>query len=133
VLHFSGHGRLSASAPWEARLELAAGQSLDFELLLARRPAPGLVVLSGCETGRALDAPADGLGLAEGFLAGGADQVLATTVEVRDERARTFVERFYRLGGARDPTTAFRLAALEARAADDSGWEEWKLFGRRAR
>lgn len=132
VVHFAGHGRLNASAPWEARLELAKGQALDFELLLSRHPAPGLVVLSGCETGTALDAPADGIGLAEGFLAGGANQVLATTIEVRDERARTFIERFYRLGGAENPTTAFRLAALEARAAGDSSWEEWKLFGRRA-
>ena len=131
LLHFAGHGRLSPNAPWEARLDLAQGQSVDFELLLSRRPGPGLVVLSGCETGAALDAPADGVGLAEGFLAGGTHHVLATTAEVRDESARAFIERFYRLGGVADPSSAFRLAVLEAEAAGDVSWKEWKLLGRR--
>lgn len=131
LVHFAGHGRLSSGTPWDARLDLAKGQTLDFELLLARRPAPGLVVLSGCETGKAVDAPADGIGLAEGFLAGGAHHVLATTVEVNDDAARTFIERFYRLGGIENPTTAFRLAALEADAAGDASWQQWKLLGRR--
>ncbi len=131
VLHFAGHGRLSASTPWDARLELAKGQTLDFDVLLARRPAPGLVVLSGCETGKVVDAPADGIGLAEGFLAGGSNHVLATTLEVNDDGARTFIERFYRLGGVSDPTAAFRLAALEAQRAGDERWQEWKLLGRR--
>ncbi|MGV3621266.1 MAG: CHAT domain-containing protein [Archangium sp.] len=129
LLHFAGHGRLSAGAPWEARLDLAQGQSLDFEYLLSRRPSPGLVVLSGCETGRSLDAPADGIGLAEGFLAAGAQHVLATTVEVKDDKARRFVERFYRLGGLTTPADAFRLAVKEAAAANDDSWREWRLFG----
>ncbi|PZR15419.1 MAG: hypothetical protein DI536_08180 [Archangium gephyra] len=129
LLHFAGHGRVSAGAPWEARLDLAKGQSLDFELLLARRPSPGLVVLSGCETGR----PLDGIGLAEGFLAAGARHVLATTVEVKDEDARRFVERFYRLGGLEAPTEAFRLAVKEADAAHDESWSQWRLFGAPAR
>ena len=133
LLHFAVHGRLSPAAPWDARLDLASGQALDFELLLARRPAPGLVVLSGCETGTALEAPADGIGLAEGFLAGGAHQVLATTVEVRDDAARTFIERFYRLGGVDDAAGAFRRAVLEADAAGDESWRQWKLLGRRSR
>lgn len=125
LIHFAGHGRLSAGAPWEARLDLARGQTLDFEFLLARRPSPGLVVLSGCETGR----PLDGIGLAEGFLAAGARHVLATTVEVKDENARRFVERFYRLGGLDNPAEAFRLAVKEADAANDDSWNEWRLFG----
>lgn len=131
VLHFAGHGRLSVGAPWDARLDLARGQTLDFELLLSRRPAPRLVVLSGCETGRSLDAPVDGLGLAEGFLAGGAVNVLATTVEVDDAKARRFIGRFYAHGGATKPTQAWRDAALEADAEGDDSWREWRLLGAR--
>lgn len=129
VLHFAGHGRLSPGAPWEARLELARGQSLDFEMLLARRPGPGLVVLSGCDTARPLDAPADGLGLAEGFLAGGTKHVLATTAEVDDAQARAFVGRFYEAGGAETPAEAFRQAALAAEATGDASWADWRLVG----
>lgn len=131
VLHFAGHGRLAPDAPWEARLDLARGQSLDLEFLLSRRPRSSLVVLSGCETGASTLAPADAIGLAEGFLASGANQVLATTEKVADDGAATFVERFYRLGGVTKPADAFRAAALEAEAAGDEGWRSWKFFGRR--
>ncbi len=131
VFHFAGHGRLSRETPWEARLELARGQQLDFELLLSKRPTPWLAVLSGCDTGSSQRAPADGIGLAEGFLAGGSSAVLATTVELSDSGAGRFVERFYRHGGAEDPPAAFRLAVLEAVAQGDERWKDWKLFGGR--
>lgn len=131
ILHFAGHGRLAPEAPWEARLDLARGQSLDLEFLLSRRPRTSLVVLSGCETGASTPAPADAIGLAEGFLASGANQVLATTEQVADDGAAQFVERFYRLGGVTKPAEAFRAAALEAEAAGDERWRSWKLFGRR--
>lgn len=131
VLHFAGHGRLAPDAPWEARLDLARGQTLDLEFLLSRRPRVSLVVLSGCETGASTRAPADAIGLAEGFLASGANQVLATTEKVADDGAAQFVERFYRLGGVTKPAEAFRAAALEAEAAGDERWRSWRLFGRR--
>lgn len=133
VVHFAGHGRLSAEAPWDARLELARGQSLDFESLLSTRLFAWLVVLSGCSTGAAARAPADGIGLAQGFLASGANAVLATTTEVPDDAAARFVERFYRLGGAQDPVEAYRRAVLEARSDGDDAWRTWRLFGRRPR
>lgn len=131
VLHVAGHGRLTQATPWEARLDLAKGQQLDFELLVSKRPTPWLVVLSGCETGASQRAPADAIGLAEGFLAGGTSAVLATTFELADSGASRFVERFYRLGGAVDPPEAYRQAVREAIAAKDEGWRVWKLFGHR--
>lgn len=131
VLHFAGHGRLAPDAPWEARLELARGQTLDLEFVLSRRPQLSLVVLSGCETGASTHAPADGIGLAEAFLASGANHVLATTAKVPDDGAARFVERFYRLGGVATPSEAFRTAALESELAGDDAWRSWKLFGRR--
>lgn len=131
VLHFAGHGRLAPDAPWEARLELSRGQTLDLEFVLSRRPQVSLVVLSGCETGASSHAPADGIGLAEAFLASGANHVLATTEKVPDDGAARFVERFYRLGGVTAPAEAFKAAALESALAGDDAWRRWKLFGRR--
>jgi cellulose synthase operon protein C len=131
LLHFAGHGRLAAAAPWEARLELAGGTALDVELILARRPALGLVVLSGCETGKSHEAPLDGLGLAEAFLFSGARQVIATTEEVDDAAAARFVQKLYALGLTKNPAQAYRQAVVDAEATGDSTWRAFRVFGHR--
>lgn len=131
IFHFSGHGRLEGEAPWDARLELATGQVLDFETLMVKRPLVGIVVLSGCDTGRTTAAPSDGVGLAEAFLSTGARAVLATTATVGDADARRFIERFYRFDGADRPAKAFRAAALESMKKRDPSWRAFRVVGRR--
>lgn len=130
LLHFAGHGVLAPEAPWDAHLVLAEGQVLDFGLVLARRPRVGVVVLSGCDTGRPARAPADGVGLPEAFLLAGTRAVLAAAGALDDAAARRFVERFYTHGGAQQPARAYRAAALESEGEGQATWRSFRLYGR---
>ncbi|MCB9549611.1 MAG: CHAT domain-containing protein [Myxococcales bacterium] len=131
VFHFAGHGALSDASPWEAHLRLAHDQRLTLADVLALRPALGLVVLSGCETGRAGALSAtERVGLPDAFLAAGARSVLATTVVVDDARTAAFMAAFYRLDGARHPGPALAAALAERRAAGDELAGVFTLSGR---
>ena len=134
LFHFSGHGFIRADDPWDARLGLAGAQSLTFADVLVRRARPGLVVLSGCETGAA--APVglhESVGLPDAFLAGGAYAVLATERTVGDLEARRFIERFNRayLGASPTPAQAWRAALAGSVEAGETGHEAFRLFGGR--
>ena len=131
VLHFAGHGALTEGRPWEARLRLAGGETVTVADILMLRPSLGLVVLSGCDTGRAeaLSSLED-VGLSEAFLAAGARTVVATVSPVDDAQAAAFVSGFYANGGALAPAEAWRHLMKsddpELRAAAAS----WRVFGR---
>lgn len=132
VFHFAGHGVLGGKDPWESRLELAAGEALRLEDLLIARPGVELVVLSGCDTGRAeAVGNMDRIGLSEAFVAAGTRAVLATVQPVVDLEAQAFIRRFYAAGGARDPAGAHRRATLSAIAERDESWRGFRVFGRR--
>ncbi|MEQ8979488.1 MAG: CHAT domain-containing protein [Deltaproteobacteria bacterium] len=112
--HFSGHGALQADRPWDARLLLAAGESLSVEDLLIVRPSVAHVVLIGCRTGRSAKLSRTAyLGLAEAFLLVSASSVVASTRDVEDELSRRFVRAFYAAGGADDPFRAYATVARD--------------------
>jgi hypothetical protein len=131
VFHFAGHGVLDPGQPWDAHLRLADDERLTLADVLVARPALGVVVLSGCETGRAAAlSRIESVGLPAAFLVAGSRAVLATEREVPDDQARRFVSRFYAAGGADRPGPAFRQAVAETHAAGDPVWSAFHLFGR---
>ncbi len=131
VFHFAGHGVLDPGQPWDAHLRLAGDERLTLaDVLVARLPL-GVVVLSGCETGRAAAlSRVESLGLPAAFLVAGARAVVATDREVPDDQARRFVARFYAAGGTERPGPAFRQAVAETHAAGEPVWSAFHLFGR---
>jgi hypothetical protein len=121
TFHFSGHGVLDATNPWEAHLGLAGGARLTVADVLALSPRIGTVVLSGCETGGAVPLSAhERVSLAEAFLLAGADTVVATTARIDDAAARRFFDAFYAAGGATRPTTALPAVRETLAAAGDA-------------
>ena len=131
IFHFTGHGVLRPDAPWAAHLRLHDGERLDLVDVIAARPAVGVVVLNGCETGG--NAPIgrrERVGLPEAFLAAGARSVLATRRVVGDAAASAFVSRFFALGGGYQPSRALEQASAEARARGDEIWTAFYLAGR---
>ena len=130
LLHFAGHGDLRAADPWAAHLRLAGGERLDMESLLLRRPRLGLVVLSGCATGRRLSlAGHQTLGLPEAFLLAGAFGVLAARRDLEDGEAERFMWRFYQAGGATQPAEALREATARSQRLQDPVWSAFQLWG----
>lgn len=128
LFHYAGHG---VSAGWDSRLPLAGegGLTVDDIVVLAR--APGLVVLSGCETAAVpADAPAEGMGLAHAFLIAGGRAVVATIRRVPDEAAAALIAGFYReLVAGWEPAEALRRAQLErSRTADDPAWASFRII-----
>lgn len=125
-VHFAGHGLLVGSDPWSTWLDLGSA-ALSLEDLLLAQPKLSLVVLNGCSTG-AIRRPHD-LGLPQGLLALGTRTVVATLSPARDVTARSFVQTFYRSGGATRPGPAFRAAQDELRGLGNSGWRNYRLWG----
>jgi hypothetical protein len=131
LLHFAGHGELHAGDPWDAHLQLAGEETLTVADVLAARPRPGLVVLSGCRTGQqAALSRSESLSLPAAFLLAGARAVVAADRDLKDEDARRFVARFYQEGGLRQPGRALRATALALRREGDGPWDAFRLMGR---
>ena len=104
--------------------------------LLARHPGLPLTLMGfsfgSCVAGNlAGRLEAEGVGLAEGFLLGGTDRVLAPNRVIPDVEAARFLERFYAEGGMKDPARALMTATAKLRAQGDGAWKGWRLFGRR--
>lgn len=111
LFHFHGHATagLRTRSPWSwLRAELllsppGSGETgRDWtvaDTLLLPGPGPRWVYLSACESAKGGDGPAEALGLAQAFLAAGADYVVATSSEVPQDAAAQFSERFYAEGG----------------------------------
>ena len=112
LLHFAGHGILSAESAWDAHLALAAGGRLTVADVLALRAPLARVILDGCQTGSGVDLSAtEQVSLADAFLLAGAGTVIATTREIDDALARSLLVRFYADGGAARPLDALHLGA----------------------
>jgi CHAT domain-containing protein len=101
VLHIAAHFLQKSTAPADSLIALSLSGSGNLELLspleITRAKAnAGVVVLSGCSSGRGEVLPATGLmGLTRAWLAGGAHAVVASHWPTPDDSGALFV-RFYK-------------------------------------
>lgn len=131
VFHFAGHGDLDAADPWLAMLRLSRGTALRLDDLWVDPVAPGVVVLSGCKTGR----PARvgrrlRVMLPAAFLLAGTRAVVATTRDVADRDAARFMSAFYDHRGAERPIAAYRAVARKYLARGEKTWTAFYVGGR---
>lgn len=127
LIHLAAHARSGTQDGRLPALLLAAageGSSQDGLLTAAEiqemRLGAGLVVLSGCDTGRG-ELTSDGvMGLARAFLAAGAQSAVASLWKIDDRAAEVFMLAFYReLAKGSPPAQALRAAQLALIALED--------------
>lgn len=135
VIHLACHGRFSESMPNASGLRLAdrwisVGEIAELPL------SADLVVLAGCETGRAaIEAGDEAVGLPRAFIAAGAASVVMSLWPVRDESARRLMTSLHRQLIDRGPTagvtSAVRETMREVRQSDPhpAAWGAFGLFG----
>ncbi len=143
-VHFATHGWIHPRTPELSGLVLSQldseGHSLDGFLSLADvsnlRLEADLVVLSGCGTALGKRVRGEGLlGLAHGFLVAGADRVVASLWQVRDQATAAFMTHFYRslLNEETTPAASLRSAQIELRQErryrDPYFWAAFTLQG----
>ena len=124
LLHYSGHA--SAGDRWSSRLALARG-SLTVADVLAAPSVPRWVILNACDTAGTGDVGA--FGLAQAFVAKGAQGVVASSQPIDDEDARLFAKGLYEaLSRGATFTEAYRGAvlALQSRRRG-GGWTSFRL------
>jgi CHAT domain-containing protein len=140
IVHFATHGVIDTLTPALSGLMLSRideqGAAREGFLGLADiynlRLGADLVVLSGCETALGKQVNGEGLvGLTQGFLYGGARQVVASLWRVEDRATAELMSRFYRglLVERRPAAAALRLAQLAIRR--DRRWRSpyyWSGF-----
>lgn len=124
ILHFGAHALVDDSNPTRSAVLLAPGGETEDGLLQGRDLAgldlsDKLVVLAACRSAAGEVIAGEGvMGLAQGFLAGGARAVVASLWPLRDDLAADLFTRFYeRLGRGERVSGALRGAQLELAAA----------------
>jgi tetratricopeptide (TPR) repeat protein len=96
IFHFAGHGGFAGVEGFDSALLLADGGRLSLGDVLALPRVPPLVVLAACEAARSVAASGtEGLGLAQAFLAAGAEAVVAPTRRLADQGAGQLFSAFY--------------------------------------
>jgi CHAT domain-containing protein len=131
--HFAGHGRLDGEGSLAPRLELADHGALSLGDVLGLPAAPRRVVLSACEAGTSLEPSqlARTLGLAQAFVARGAEQVVAPVRPVDDRASAALIAELYasyRQNG--DLVLALRDAQLALADSPDSDWKSFRVWVR---
>jgi CHAT domain-containing protein len=133
IIQISAHGLPGGSEPLNSALLLAPDGQSDSGILYARDilglrlGGVRLVVLSGCETGRATET-FTGASLADAFIGAGAQYVLGTLCAVEDAEAESFVVSFQSKLAARRPVlAAFHETQQEFARCDRSG-SVWRAF-----
>ncbi len=134
LLHFAGHASFAGRGGWQTYLPLTDGGRLSLEDVLLFEHPPRWVVLSGCETARAVEVStvANNIGLAQAFLAAGAEMVIAAVRPVDDRLAADLVQALYPawLGGM-TPAAALRQAQLDLRSQQPGAdWASFRLIER---
>lgn len=129
LFHYAGHGELRGADGWASKLPLAQGLAIELGDILVMKRVPETVILSGCETsgrGSGLDGQ---LGVAEAFLAAGADQVLASTRKVPDRLSGRIMQRVY-AAGTFDLSAGLRAAQLEIMREEEGDWSAYRVITR---
>ena len=114
VVHLACHAQFRSDNPMFSALQLHDGP-LTVEAAESLRLRPGMVVLSGCETGLAEAGSGDEMvGLVRAFLVAGAARVLASLWPVDDAVTAVFMSNFYgALCRGEAPAAALRGAQTE--------------------
>ncbi|HZU77448.1 MAG TPA: CHAT domain-containing protein, partial [Dehalococcoidia bacterium] len=123
VIHIAAHGRFRADAPLFSHIQLADGQLTTADIFDLRLRAR-LVVLSACETARAVVGGGDELvGLTRAWLYAGAAGLVVSQWRVEDAATATLMRSFYRrFGRGAGAAAALREAQLEfIRHAPENG------------
>lgn len=134
ILHIATHGEHRLDQPDLSYLQLADGQ-LYTDDLLQQNLSYELVILSGCETGRANVAGGDELiGLGRGFLYAGAGALIASLWKVNDSSTMVFMKQMYQaLHAGASKAAALRQAQLQMLAQDrqmhPAFWGAFQLIG----
>lgn len=132
VLHLAAHGEARLDRPMFAHIKLADGQLSTVDVLNLELEG-ALVVLSACETGRAVVTGGDEVvGLSRGFLHAGARTLIQSLWRVEDRSTASLMQGFYRgLHGGRPPAAALRESQLALLATDPHPyiWAPFQLVG----
>ena len=128
IIHFAAHFLQARQSPQYGMVALSLSPSGDLQFLspleiTRSRVDAGLVVLSGCSSGRAQALPASGLmGLTRAWLAAGTRAVLASHWPTPDDTGTLFINFYKHLGEAPDagPEVALQRAQLDMLRA--GGW-----------
>lgn len=125
LLHFVGHARGDG---WGGALDLGGDRSLGAGDLLTA-PAPGIAVLSGCETGlHDPRAHAGGMSLAHALLLAGASAVIAADTRISDDLAAALVPlAMTAIADGQDAAGALRAAQDRLRGERDD-WSQFRVF-----
>ena len=129
LFHYAGHGARAGVEGLGSHLRLAGDQRLLATDVLALGRAPGVVVLSACDSARTAADRADTLGLGQAFVLAGARAVVAPTRPVDDAVALAIVTEFYGKtprDPAFDPGKALQAAQRSVRQRNPSS--DWASF-----
>jgi CHAT domain-containing protein len=136
VLHIAAHGEFDAYDPLLSRLYLADGPVYAYDLL-SFAASPGVVVLSGCETGMVELRSGDELfGLVRPFLAAGAGSVVAGLWKVSDTATARLMAELYSNGAPTPVGTAAALRRAQLALLSEPStrhayfWAPWIAVGR---
>jgi len=138
VLHLSVHGAFDAREPLLSCVMLAAGGADDGQLTAAEifglpLDQAELVVLSACETGRAVATHANEiLGLQRALLYAGAQALVLAAWKVDYDATALWMQTFYREAQQKPPPEAARLSLIEVRKKypHPYHWAPFQLVGK---
>ncbi|WP_246039220.1 CHAT domain-containing protein [Dictyobacter alpinus] len=141
IVHIAAHGLFRLDAPNFSHIQLADRQLSTIEVFNLNLARCSLLVLSACETGRAVVGGVDEvMGLGRGFLYAGAASLLPTLWKVDDASSAELMELFYQVllqGASKAAALAYaqRIFIARARASDRSYrihpyfWAAFHLIG----